>query len=197
MAHNAGIEPKRSLNRNLALGAAVIAVGLAIAVFVAKPGSRPATPANPAPAVALPAAGTPAVANPVAPVPAAGGLQARETAFDFGSISMAAGKVTHRFWFRNEGGDSVLIRRIYTSCMCTTATLVKGMKIINSYGMPGHGPLPEVNESLKPGEAAYVDVVFDPAAHGPAGLGPTQRVVTIERGSGRPLELHFAANVRP
>lgn len=197
MAHNASIEPKRSLNRNLALGAAVIAVGLAIAIVVAKPGSRSATPANPAPAVALPAATSPAVAIPNAADSAAGALRARETAFDFGSISMEAGKVTHRFWFRNESAESVLIRRIYTSCMCTTATLVKGMKVINTYGMPGHGPLPAVNESLKSGEAAYVDVVFDPAAHGPAGLGPTQRVVTIESDAGRPLELHFAANVRP
>lgn len=197
MAHNASIEPKRSLNRNLALGAAVIAVGLVIAIFVAKPGGRPATATNPAPTVALPAAAGPAVATPAAAIPAAGGLQARESAFDFGSISMAAGKVTHRFWFRNESDAPVLIRRIYTSCMCTTATFVKGMKIINSYGMPGHGPLPAVNETLIPGEAAFVDAIFDPAAHGPAGLGPTQRVVTIESGSGRPLELHFAANVRP
>ena len=187
MAHNASIEPKRSLNRNLALGAVVVAVGLAIAIVVAKPGSRPATAANPAPAVTLPAAAS----------PAAGGLRARESAFDFGSISMAAGKVTHRFWFRNESDAPVLIRRIYTSCMCTTATFVKGMKIINSYGMPGHGPLPVVNESLKAGEAAYVDAVFGPAAHGPAGLGPTQRVVTIESATGQPLELHFAANVKP
>jgi len=192
MAHNAGIEPKRSLNRHLALGAVVIAVALAIAVFAAKPAHRSATAANPAPVAALPSAAFPVVA-----APATGGLQARESAFDFGSISMAAGKVTHRFWFRNESGSKVLIRRIYTSCMCTAATLVKGMKIINTYGMPGHGPLPAVNESLKPGEAAYVDVVFDPAAHGPAGLGPTQRVVTIESDAGQPVELHFVANVRP
>ena len=192
MARNASIESKRSLNRNLALGAVVIAVALVIAVFAAKPASRPATVTNPAPVAALPSA-----AIPVAAAAAAGGLQARETAFDFGSISMAAGKVTHRFWFRNESESEVLIRKIYTSCMCTTATFVKGMKVINSYGMPGHGPLPAVNESLKPGEAAFVDVTFDPAAHGPAGLGPTQRVVTIESDAGRPVELHFAANVTP
>lgn len=197
MAHNASTEPKRSPNRSLALGAAVIAVGLAIAVVIARPGSRPASSTNPAPALALPAAATPAVAVPVAAAGATGGLHARESAFDFDSISMAAGKVTHRFWFKNEGAASVLIRRIYTSCMCTAATLVKGMKIINTYGMPGHGPLPAVNESLQPGESAFVDVVFDPAAHGPAGLGPTQRVVTIETDTGRPVELHFAANVRP
>lgn len=192
MAHNATITPKSTLNRNLALGAAAIAVALAVAVFIAKPGAGTATSASPVTVAALPA-----LAVPVAASPAAGGLHAREGYFDFGSISMAAGKVTHRFWFRNESSNSVLIRKIYTSCMCTTATFVKGMKIINSYGMPGHGPLPAVNESLKPGEAAYVDAVFDPAAHGPAGLGPTQRVVTIESDAGAPLEIHFAANVRP
>jgi len=196
MARDSTIAPKRWLNINLIL-AAVIVLALAIAIIAAKPGSGPATSTSAAPAAAIPAAAIPAATVPAATVPAPGGLKARETAFDFGSISMAAGNVTHRYWFRNESATSVLVRRIYTSCMCTTATLVKGMKVINRYGMPGHGPLPEVNESLKPGEAAYVDVVFDPTAHGPAGLGPTQRVVTIESDAGQPLELHFSANVRP
>jgi hypothetical protein len=110
---------------------------------------------------------------------------------------MAAGKVSHRYWLRNESAAPVTIQRIHTSCMCTTATLVKGMRVIGRYGMAGHGPLPDVNETLAPGEAAYVDVAFDPAAHGPAGLGRTERVVTIERTSGAPLQLGFVANVTP
>ena len=188
MTRNATIEPKNSLNKyGMILGAVAIALALGIAIMAARPGTRPAIAASVASA-AQPAA---------VAIPAADGLQARETDFDFGSISMAAGKVTHRFWFRNEGAASVFMRRIYTSCMCTTATLVKGMKIINTYGMPGHGPLPAVNIALDPGQAAYLDVVFDPAAHGPAGLGPTRRVVTIESDGVPPVELRFAANVRP
>jgi hypothetical protein len=192
MARNATIEPKSPSNKSMILAAVVIALALAIAVIAAKPGSGSANAPGPVPAT------TPAAASiPIAAIAPAGGLQARESAFDFGSISMAAGKVTHRFWFRNEGAAPVLIRSIYTSCMCTTAKFVKGMKVVNEYGMPGHGPLPAVNETLAPGEAAFIDAVFDPAAHGPAGLGPTQRVVTIESDTGRPVELHFAANVRP
>ena len=188
MTRNATIEPKHSPNKYvMILAAAAVALALALAIIAARPGAVPAAPVSAAPAVAFPSTA----------IRAPDGLQAREIDYDFGSISMAAGKVTHRFWFRNEGAASVLMRRIYTSCMCTAATLVKGMKIINTYGMPGHGPLPAVNESLMPGEAAYLDVVFDPAAHDPAGLGPTQRVVTIESDAGQPLELHFAANVRP
>ena len=188
MARKEGSESKHSMSSvPMILGGAAIALALGIAVIAARPGAVPAGPVVAAPQ----ATSMPNVA------PAQDGLQARETDYDFGSISMAAGKVTHRFWFRNEGSVPVTMRRIYTSCMCTAATLVKGMKIINTYGMLGHGPLPAVNVALIPGEAAFVDVVFDPAAHGPAGLGPTRRVVTIESDASRPVELRFAANVRP
>ena len=50
---------------------------------------------------------------------------------------------------------------------------------------------------MGPSEAAYLDVVFDPAAHGPAGVGPTERAVTIESDAGEPLVLGFTALVRP
>lgn len=183
MTRSATTAPKHSSYTGLIVGVSLIVLALVIAIIAAKPGSGPAAPAVSVPAVA---ATRPAAA-----------LSAREVRFDFGPISMAAGKVSHRYWFRNERAGAVLIRRVYTSCMCTAATLVKGARVIGSYGMPGHGPLPDVNEKLAPGEAAYVDVVFDPAAHGPAGLGDTERVVTIEHGAGEPLQFAFTANVRP
>lgn len=187
MTRSATATTRKPGTTGLIVGASLIVLALVIAVIAAKPGTGPATATNAAPAAAP--AGT-AVRASVA-------LKARETAFEFGSISMAAGKVTHRYWFRNEIATPVLIRRIYTSCMCTTATLVKAARVIGSYGMPGHGPVPDVNEMLAPGEAAYVDVVFDPAAHGPAGLGRTERVVTIEHGAGEPLQIGFTADVKP
>ena len=165
------------------VGGIVTTVGLVAAIVAAKPATNTAEPsARPATAAAAPAVRS---------------LNAAERHFDFGSISMAAGKVDHRFWLKNEGTEPVLLERIHTSCMCTTATLVKGMRIIGTYGMAGHGPLPEVNQTLAPGEAAYIDARFDPAAHGPAGLGRTERIITIERAGGAPLQLVFSANVRP
>jgi len=173
----------------LIAGVTLVVIALVVAIIAAKPGADAPAPAT--------RQAPPAATGTAAPRPAQL-LTARESQFDFGSISMAAGKVSHRFWFRNEGSNPLSIQRIYTSCMCTTATFVKGMRKIGSYGMPGHGgPLPEVNESLAPGEAAYVDVVFDPAAHGPSGLGRTERVVTIERAGGETLQLGFVANVTP
>jgi len=133
-----------------------------------------------------------------APARSTGALRARETNFNFGSISMAAGKVTHRYRFRNAGAEPIVLGKMYTSCMCTSAALVKssGRKFA-PVGMPGHTPIPSLNETLQPNEEAMVEVVFDPAAHGPAGVGPIDRIVTIEHNAGQPLELAFTANVTP
>lgn len=117
--------------------------------------------------------------------------------YDFGTISMAAGEVARQFKIKNTGSEPVVITKLYTSCMCTTATLSVGEKRLGSFGMPGHGAIPRVDQTLLPGEEAEVEVVFDPAAHGPAGVGKIQRVVTIENSAGRAIELSFAAMVTP
>jgi len=188
MTRIAKVESKPFPRTGIAIGAVLVVVIIAGAILAAKPKPAPGPSASAVPSSAAPSS---------APSRSAGALAARETNFDFGPVSMAAGKVSHRYWFRNASDAPVLIRRIYTSCMCTTATLVKGARIVNQYGMPGHGPVPRVDESMGPSEAAYLDVVFDPAAHGPAGVGPTERAVTIESDAGEPLVLGFTALVRP
>jgi len=140
MTRSATAGTKQSSYTGLIVGVSLIVLALVVAIIAAKPGSAPVAPAVSAPAPA------PALA---APRPAAA-LTAREANYNFGQISMAAGKVSHRYWFRNESAAPVLIQRVYTSCMCTTATLVKSARVIGSYGMPGHGPVPEVNEKLAP-----------------------------------------------
>jgi hypothetical protein len=118
--------------------------------------------------------------------------------FDFGRISMAKGNVSHRYSIQNSGAAPLTITKIFTSCMCTTATLTtRSAKQIGPFGMPGHGLLASISERLAPGESAKVDVVFDPAAHGPAGVGPTHRIVTVMNDAGLALELHLRAVVTP
>jgi len=116
---------------------------------------------------------------------------------DFGTISMAAGEVKHRFTIKNADDKAVSIKKMYTSCMCTTATLLAGEKQFGPYGMPGHGIIPKINQSINPGEEAVVEITFDPAAHGPAGIGRIQRTITIENNAGQPVELWFVAVVTP
>lgn len=124
-------------------------------------------------------------------------MSAAETSYDFGDISMAAGKASHRFTFTNSAGSPVEIKKIYTSCMCTQAMLFLGGKKFGPYGMPGHGIVPPVNQTLAAGSDGAIDIVFDPSAHGPAGIGKIQRSITIESSSGAPLVLQFSANVKP
>jgi hypothetical protein len=123
-------------------------------------------------------------------------LQTLESEYDFGSISMAQGKVTKVFTFKNNTTEAITAKKLYTSCMCTKATLIKSDKTFGPFGMPAHGVIPGINESIAPGEEAQIEVVFDPAAHGPAGVGPIGRQATLETSDGQ-LVFKFKANVTP
>ena len=126
-----------------------------------------------------------------------GAFFAEESIFNFGAISMAAGKVSHSFKFKNTGDSPFSVSKIYTSCMCTTAKLSVGGKKFGPFGMPGHGFVPKINASVPAGEEGVVEAVFDPNAHGPAGVGKVERVITLENSAGAPLEFYFSATVTP
>jgi len=119
------------------------------------------------------------------------------TSYDFGEISMAAGPVAYDFSVTNTTAQAVTVERIYTSCMCTTALLKTAAGSTGPFGMPGHGAVPAADALLAPGETAVLTVVFDPAAHGPAGIGRINRSVFWETGRERLLELQITANVKP
>ena|SRR3989344_6027014 len=124
-------------------------------------------------------------------------LSTDEKSFDFGTVSMAKGTVTHAFKIKNTGTETVSIDKLYTSCMCTVATWVKGNDKAGPFGMPGHSFTPSIERELKPGEEATIEATFDPAAHGPAGVGKIQRVVVLESNAGAPFEFEFTATVTP
>ena len=124
-------------------------------------------------------------------------LAAEESDFDFGSISMAAGLVRHSYRVRNMSDAPVMITRMYTSCMCTNASFIRGSERRGPFGMPGHGMVPTLRESIAPGEEVTIEAVFDPAAHGPAGVGQVNRSIYLENDAGEPLEIGFTALVTP
>ena len=117
--------------------------------------------------------------------------------YNFGTISMDAGNVNHTFRMTNRGTVPVTITKMFTSCMCTRATLKTADGTVGPYGMPGHGSIPRIDKIILPGETADINVVFDPAAHGPAGIGPIQRAVILENDAGRSIEVTFKALVTP
>src|SRR3989338_2112889 len=127
----------------------------------------------------------------------AGLLKLDEELYDFGSISMAAGKVSHKFKIINSGTEPLKVEKIYTSCMCTEATLIQGGKNYGPYGMPGHGFVPRAGQTLAPNEEAEILVEFQPAAHGPAGVGYIERAVIIEDDSGPIADFMIKTTVTP
>lgn len=126
-----------------------------------------------------------------------GALVAEAAEYDFGAVPLRGGLVRNTYRVTNNGAAPLTIEGVSTSCMCTTAVVRKGSESWGPFGMPGHGPRRAIRVDLAPGEVAEVEVTFDPAAHGPAGVGPVSRAVFLEHSSGDPLVLSFTALVTP
>ncbi|KKT28549.1 MAG: hypothetical protein UW43_C0001G0025 [Candidatus Yanofskybacteria bacterium GW2011_GWA1_44_21] len=124
-------------------------------------------------------------------------LEIPEKYYDFGNISMANGNVSHAFKVKNAGSEKITLDKMYTSCMCTSAVMQLNGKEYGPFGMPGHVGIPKINAMLELGDEAVIEIVFDPNAHGPAGIGKIERTVIIENSAGGPIMLNFSANVTP
>lgn len=125
-------------------------------------------------------------------------LKADRDRYDFGAIPINGGNVQTVFQVANRGSEAVSLVSVYTSCGCTTAVLEfpDGSKE-GPFGMPGHD-LPirlERPRRLDPGQVVKVHAIFDPAAHGPAGLGPVVRAVNLHTSDGGGVEVTFSADV--
>ena len=123
-------------------------------------------------------------------------LKAPETLFDFGVISMKNGNVAHTFQVKNPTDKDLTVVRLSTSCMCTTAYIVDGASRSGPYGMPGMGGT-KTNTIFEAGKSKEIEVVFDPNAHGPAGVGPMQRFIHLTDTSGGKLQLQITGTVKP
>ncbi len=124
-------------------------------------------------------------------------LKADRLSHDFGSIPINGGNVETVFRISNSASSSLRLVAIYTSCGCTSAAIdfADGSQA-GPFGMPGHaGVQTKIDRTVDVGEEFSVRVAFDPAAHGPGGLGRITRVVTIHTADGGTAQLTIAANV--
>lgn len=127
-----------------------------------------------------------------------GALVAPETFYDFGTISMKNGLVTKEFTVANPTDEDIVVSTLVTSCMCTKASIVRpDGSTKGPFGMPGMGVVPPANETIKAGESRMIRVVYDPNAHGPAGVGRIDRFVTLTDASGNALRFEIKALVTP
>lgn len=125
-------------------------------------------------------------------------LIASEKLYEFGQISMANGNVSHVFKISNPTTRDIKVEKLVTSCMCTTAYIIKkdGSRK-GPFSMPGMGYVPPADEVVKAGETLEVEAVYNPNAHGPAGVGFIDRFIELTEASGSVLQLEIKAEVTP
>lgn len=136
-------------------------------------------------------------ANVLTPLDVNAKLTGSESDYDFGDVSMSKGLVEHDFVLTNSSSEALDIEEVWTSCMCTEVLLQVGDKEVGPFGMPGHGVQKSAGLSVQPGETLLVKTEFDPAAHGPAGIGPVKRNIYLKVGEVGQVVLGFTATVTP
>src|SRR3989304_7147368 len=108
------------------------------------------------------------------------GIEASPSFYDLGDVAINGGIVTKEYSIKNTTNAPIKLKKVSTSCMCTTASVQIEGKETKFFSMEGHGDAnPPVNIEVGPGEEGKVMVKFDPAAHGPQGTGPFNRVVYL------------------
>jgi hypothetical protein len=124
------------------------------------------------------------------------GLAATPEFYDLGNVKLRGGIVTKEYEIKNETGKNIRLRKIATSCMCTTAKVSVGDKETRFFGMEMDRSNAPVNLEIRSGEVAKVTINFDPAAHGPEGVGPFDRSVWLSFSDpGGIKELKFSGTV--
>lgn len=107
-------------------------------------------------------------------------VQVSPEIYDLGKIPMKNGFVTREYEIKNNSENILRVKKIATSCMCTRAQIVLENKRTRFYGMEmGGAKNPNINFDIPGKTTAKLNVRFDPAAHGPAGVGAFERSVWL------------------
>lgn len=110
------------------------------------------------------------------------------TSFDWGQISMDKGNKTKIFTIKNTGTDTLKLYNVKTSCHCTKAYVTINGNDSPSFGMDS---LSSWTGEVPAGKEAELTVVFDPAYHGPGGMGAVSRFVSVETNDKTNTKLTF------
>lgn len=108
--------------------------------------------------------------------------------YDWGTIDYDKGIVSKNFEIKNTSDIALKLYNVKTSCMCTTAQLKTSDVTSKKFQM--HESSSDVIE-VKPGETAELIVEFDPAFHGPSGVGPITRTITMSTNDTKNSTLTF------
>lgn len=109
----------------------------------------------------------------------------------WGQIAYNGGKVKKNFRIKNTGVGILKLYSATTSCACTTGQLKTKKNTSPLFGM--HLPM-STTFNVNPGEEVQVEMVFDPAFHGPSGIGPISRTATIRTNDPKRPTLEFTVS---
>ena len=94
-------------------------------------------------------------------------IEIKNKVYDFGEVSQSEGVVSTLIEIKNNGKSDLIINKMESSCMCTTASIIYNSVEGPIFGMSMHGENPtNWNVAIKPGEIAYLKVYYDPSVHG-------------------------------
>jgi len=113
------------------------------------------------------------------------------TSFDWGNIAYSGPKATKSFTIKNTGTGTLELYNIRTSCHCTKAYLTIDRQDSPEFGMDMGGNISSYVGKVKPGDKAKLTVIFDPAFHGPSGIGPINRFVDVDTNDSTTPKLTF------
>ena len=106
----------------------------------------------------------------------------------WGDIPIKGGDAEAEFTIANEGTSALKLFNVVTSCTCTTAQIEADGRKSPKFDM--HSKSSYVLEVPAGGEAK-LKVVFDPAFHGPQGVGVMDRQVKMETNDATRPDLMF------
>lgn len=108
--------------------------------------------------------------------------------FDWGTIDYGGGDAVAEFSINNPGSGTLSLSEVSTSCMCTTAQVIINENKSPYFGM--HQKSSWIGQ-VPPGGEAKLKVIFDPAFHGPSGVGPVTRQIVIKTNDPQNPKLEF------
>jgi len=112
-----------------------------------------------------------------------------EKTYNWGEIAYSGSDAIKTFTIKNTGTDILKLTNIKTSCACTYAQLTIEGKVSPKFGM--HTTSSWVGE-VPPDKEAQLMVVFDQDFHGPTGVGPVERLISVETNDIQNPNLEFS-----
>src|SRR3989338_9059763 len=112
-----------------------------------------------------------------------------ESSFDWGTIPYAGGNAVKTFVIKNEGTEVLKLLNIKTSCTCTKAQITTEQGQSPYFSMH---PTSSWSGEVSPGKEAQLTVIYDPTFHGPTGIGPITRLISVETNDKIKPKLEFS-----